>query len=259
MGNIQAQLTEQTLAAYTSVMNSAMNQVINDSRLNCSGINNFNLSTGQGCTFQLTNGTINFNQVVSANCQFNSENNTKIDNNFKNSISTTTKSFIDTDLQNSQGWFATAFSFQITGASNSTEVTNQIVNSISNDISNTCAAETNAYNNSNVNLCGVFDGVTFNFSQNANVTALVSCINRNVINIFVDNEVLNDLWSKTDSELASQQSGVDTITNNLVRYLIIGAIVIAVIVAIVFIIMAVTQRRDNDSIGDLDDLSSPPE
>lgn len=245
MGNIQSNVTKQTLADYTSFMNSAIQDAYSVSIADCAAANNLSVQTGggNGCNFEIINGSVNIDQTATASCSLSSTNINQTSVTFKNTITNKTKQFIDQNSQNKQGWFATAFSFQINGASNSTEVTNAISNSFVGSITEICRQEAQAMNSAKVLLCGIYNASAVNINQNATVTGLVSCINRNVTNVFTSNTVLNQLWQQTDQKLASEQSGVDSL---------VFWIVIAIVVGIIFLLIiayAFSGKKGEDDTG----------
>ena len=230
MGNVQANETKQILSSYTNVVNSVVANVYNKALANCSSSNNLMLTTGRDCVFNFSDGTMNFKQVAGSNCKLDSINTTELTSSFNTEIINKTRNFIEQNAKNDQGWFATAFSLQINDAENVTDVMNQITNSFNVNFTNQCQSISNALNNANVDLCGYFDKTTFNFEQNAFVTAITSCVNKNVMNMWTSNSVLNDLWSKTDQKLASTQAGFSFVW----LFLIIIALVILLIIGGIF-------------------------
>lgn len=236
MGNIQASETKQTLADYTQVVNSTVVNTFNTAIQQCTSGNTLALDTGNGCIFDFINGTFDVTQVANTQCTFNSQNVVNATSSFQNNIQTATKNFIDQNLQNQQGWFATAFSLQISGAENSTQVSQLVSNAFQGNFTNRCQATSNALNQATVNLCGVFDATTFDFNQNALTTALTSCANEVVTNVFTTNTVLNQLWSQTDQKLASQQAGVGSFIFYII-IAIIGFIVLMIVIALVYMLI----------------------
>ncbi len=231
MGNIQANETKQTLASYTNVINTAMFNAYNESVADCSASDTLEIDTCP--TFEIINGSLNVTQAAAANCKFSSENFNTFTAKFTTEVRTATKQFIDENAKNKQGWFATAFSFQINGASNSSEVTNKIMNSFRGSTTNICRSEAAAMNSAKLLLCGTFDGSAINVKQNSTVTSLVSCVNRNTEQAFVSNSVLNELFQKTDQKLASEQAGAGSFFAWIV-IAIVAAIILIVIVMIAF-------------------------
>jgi len=228
MGNIQSNATKQVLADYTNVVNSTVVNVYNSAAASCASANNFSLQTGGGsdCNFQMINGSINVTQTAGTNCQLNSQNVNSLSAQFQTQLTNNTQQFIQQNSQNKQGWFATAFSLQMNNASNVTEVMNQISNSSSANFTNLCNSVSDALNNATVKLCGIYDGSSFNLNQNALVTAITSCVNQNVVNIWTSNQVLNSLWQATDQKLASTQSGFS------LKWILIIVVVIVVLLLI---------------------------
>jgi len=234
MGSAQSNATKQILSDYTNVVNSTVTNVYSNASSSCGAINNFSLETGKDCPFEMINGTFDIGQTAGTKCNLDSKNVTDLSATFLTQLTNNTKQFIEQNEQNKQGWFATAFSLQIQDAANVQQVMSLISNSFSLNFTSLCSSVANAFNNATVNLCGYFNHTTFNFQQNAFVTALTSCVNQNVINIWTSNAILNNLSQKTDQKLLSEQSGVDftrifIIIGIIVAILLIGGIIIAVV------------------------------
>lgn len=242
MGNAQANETNQTMAAYTNIVNSTATSVYNQASQSCASGNNFTLNTGEGCYFESINGTFNVTQTAGTKCTFSSSDIASLNANFSNQLQNNTQQFIQQNSQSKQGWFATAFSFQVNGASNTTEVMSQMSNVFTQNFTNLCSSVANALNNATVNLCGIYDNTTFNFNQNAMVTSITSCVNDIVINVWTSNSVLNQLYQMTDQKLASQQSGFGSFLVWIA--VIIGAvIVLGIIIAIIFAVIKGRQKN----------------
>lgn len=229
MGNIQSNVTKQTLADYTNVVNSTVAKVFNNAAAQCASGNTFTLQTGgQDCTFEMRNGTINVFQTAGTNCKLDNQNITDLTADFQTQITNNTKQFIEENSKNKQGWFATAFSLQIQGASNIEQVMTQITNETKIDFTNMCSSVATALNYAKVILCGYFDATTINFTQNALVSSLTSCVNHNTINIWTSNAILNNLWQSTDQKLASEQAGL-----NFTWVFIISSIISVILLLII--------------------------
>jgi len=241
MGSAQSNVTKQTLASYTNVINTAMFNAYNESVGRCSASNTLVIDTCP--TFEIINGSLNVTQAAAADCQFNSQNFNTFTAKFTTEVRNATKQFIDENAKNKQGWFATAFSFQINGASNSSEVTNKIMNSFQGNTTNICRDESDAMNSGKLLLCGTFDGSAINVKQNSTVTSLVSCVNRNTEQAFVSNSVLNDLYQKTNQKLASEQAGVGSFFEWIVIAIVAG-IILLIIIAFVFNVSGGSGKAD---------------
>ena len=245
MGGVQATLTTQTLNDYTQYMNSIVNNVYQSNKAGCDANNNLQVTPGiivdengnqKECYFQFIDGNITINQKVNANCSFSSDNTSTITNTVQNQIQNSTKQFIDNDLQNKQGWFATAFSFQITGATNSTDVSNIISNSITNNVQQECSAIFQSAENGYLPLCGVYKDANIVYTQDGTVTGIVSCINKSVIANFISNSTLNQLYQATNNKLLSKQSGIGSVFKYIFYIIgaIIGCILLIIIIKVIF-------------------------
>lgn len=225
MGSIQSNITKQTLSAYTDVVNAVAVSVFNQAAQNCAAANTLTINTGQGgCFFQFLNGKINIDQIAGTNCKFNDQNIINLTSQFQNQLTTETQAFIQQNAQNKQGFIATALSLQINEADTVEKITNLISNSFQGSFTNICTATNQALNNASLNLCGIFDNSSIVVNQNAFVTAVTSCINEAVLNIFLKNEVLNKMATATDQKLYSQQEGIGSIFT--VIFIIIGVLVV---------------------------------
>lgn len=189
----------------------------------------FNFRTGGAkyCPFNFTNGVMSITQTAGTNCQLSSNNVNNLTSQFQTQLTNETQQFIQQNASNSQGWFATAFSLQIQGATTVDDVMNQIKNSTKGNFNNTCTSVSSALNEATVRLCGYYDSTTFDFNQNALITAITSCINQNVIDTWTSNTVLNQLWQQTDQQLASTQSGLS-----------MGLIILIIVIIVIVIILA---------------------
>lgn len=242
MGNFQSNTTKNMISAYTSILNNISLSVVNESRLGCNSSNFLNLQTGgatpeqSNCVFKLTNGDLIISQRAESKCQLVSENINDISSEIKNEVRTQTESFINADLKNSQGFFATAFSFQEVNLSNATEVADVISNSFAGNITNICTAQVNAFNHQILLLCGEYNNSNIIVNQDALTTSITSCINENIVKLYNNNVALKDLILKTDSKLYSEQKGI-----NIGQILLIIGIIVVVIIIIALIIYFATK------------------
>jgi hypothetical protein len=248
MGSIQSNITKQALSDVTNVVNQNVTNVINTSIADCAAgnVNSFTtgiLPNGTYCPFSFTNGTINLNQTVKANCVLNSQNTTQVVSDFSSLVNNAIQQAASQSGSSTQGWLATAVSFQVNGLETDTQIINNITNYVQNNVKNTCQSSSQAFNNGQVALCGVYSGSSFNITQDATVTALTSCINQTILDAFVNNSVLNQLSIDTDQKLTSQQSGI----GSFFIYIAIIFAVVAVLGIIGGIIYAVVQGKSSDT------------
>ena len=241
MGNFQSNKTRQMLAAYTNIVNEEVTKIYNSAVTECRAENRMKLRFGGGefCDFKITNGNINASQTSGTSCALNSQNVNKLNAQFTTELTNKLTSFIKQEQKNKQGWFATAFSFQMNEADTAEKVTNQITNSFTTDFTNKCEAVANAFNDKEAVLCGVYDTTTIDLSQNALVTMLTSCVNENTVSIWTKNKVLNDLWQATDQKLASQQSGLD------LKWLWIALAVVGGLLLVIGVFVLIMKARGN--------------
>lgn len=250
MGNLQSAVSKQVAASFTNVVNSTVNNVINQADLACSATDSFSLCTGcipaspsnptpATCPFSFTNGSFNISQTNALNCTLNSTNITSISNTLKTDLQTNISQWIQQNLNNFQGWLTFAFNTQAGQSTNIQQVSTDISNSITNNISNQCSAELGANTVGVISLCGYFDDVNFNFNQTNTLTSLTSCINKDVINNVESNQVINEMIQQTDQHFASQQQGPLTGAEEDIRVLIIVIAIIAGLLIIGGVIVAI--------------------
>lgn len=233
MGNIQSNVTKQTLSNYTNVVNNTVANVFNSAVQTCAASNYFTLETGGGpdCPFEAVDSKFDIKQTAGSTCKLDSVNINNLTATFKTELINNTRQFIQQESQNKQGWFATALSLQLSQASTVEEIVTQISNNFTANFNNNCSSVATAFNDAKVKLCGYFNLTEFNVGQNSLVNSLTSCVNQNTMNIWTSNSVLNNLWQQTDQKLASQQSGTFDL-----KWLFIG---IAGIIALILIILAI--------------------
>lgn len=244
MGNVQANQTKQMLSEFTEFVTNNTTTIVNTNKLNCTAGNvlRFNAGKGQDCDFDITGGSINLNQTASSNCKVTAEDINDIQAEIKNNISNLTQQFAEQASENTQGWLATAFSFQINQAENITQLSNLIQNNIQTDIENFCGGEILSTNNAIVNLCGTYDGTEINITQDVLATGIASCVNKNITAVFAENEVLNEVFQKTDQALASKQEGI----GSFFFWLAIAGSVLAVLLIIGSIFFFVLRGSGGD-------------
>ena len=233
MGSVNAIQTKQIISAYTSVVNSAVTNLFNTSNLVCNANDELTLNVGGGdCKFlpQIQSSTFNIGQQVKGDCSLNSDNVNKLNAQFSNTVKTTTEQFIKDNVKNYNGWLAFGFSLNIANASNADELSQTIVNSFQTDIKNACNAEITAYAQATINFCSDIVNSTINFTQDAAVTSITSCITRNVIDIFASNTVLTKFVQETDAHFANTNAGL----GSWIEYLLIGLVVIVIVIMIVY-------------------------
>ena len=248
MGNtIQSNITKQTLSDYTSYMNQAVTNFYNSALSTCGAGNTINfilgaIPGGGSCPMSFTNSQVNVSNVATSNCNLTqiSENSANVS--FKDFIQNYTKTFIDQNAQNKNGFFAVGFHVQKDTSETSTSIANTVSTYFDTNISNSCTNINNASNASNVVLCGVYDGDTFNFSQNAMATAMTSCINYNTLNAFSSDTSLNKFWSTTDQALHNRSLGLGSVIA------ILGVIIVAIVIILaILIFLDMKHKKESGS------------
>jgi hypothetical protein len=249
MGSGQSAITTQTLAAYTNIVNQVATNVYNQASQDCATQNVFQATFCP--TFNATDSGWTLNQQASTRCTFNNQNVANLNATFANQLQTTTQSFITDDLKNQQGFFATAFSFQLTDASTTQDIMNQMTNLFTSNFTNLCSAVSTSLNSGIVNFCGTWKNSPILINQNSLVTSITSCVNEAVANIWQSNQVLNDLYTMTNNKLSSTQEGIASIF----IYILIGLGILAIIGLIGGIIYAMINKGNKGSGTSLDTLT----
>ena len=203
MGNIQSNATRRLLAAYSDVVNNTVNDVFYSVAMICENTNKFQLQAGTDCKlFAILSPSIHLlPQVNGTNCRLDNDKIKTLMPVFRTLLIQNTRQFIQQNIDNN-GWFHTAYTLQ-TNAS-TVQFRDQIMMQMSDSYNDACTYVNNDLNNNLVKLCGIYNG-NFNFTQNALLLALISCVNRNVINQWTTNTQLNNLWQQTDSKLFNSQ------------------------------------------------------
>lgn len=245
MGSVQSEETQSMLSSLTQTINQTMNKVYNTTVLNCVAGGTLNVEFGVGCDFNAIGSNFTYVQNAQSTCQFSSENITQINETIKNTLTTTITDFINQNAKSSNGWFATALSFQIQGASTAEQISNLIVNSFQNNIINTCSAEIDALNNARLMICGTWTDSSIILSQNTVATATASCVNKQIVSIFTSNAILNNLYNQTNQATMSSNAGLESI----IEYIIIGIVIIAIISSIAYVLYQPSNTTPTNSYG----------
>jgi hypothetical protein len=243
MGNVQASVTKQTLQSYTEVINEVISDTYNEAIAKCNSQNILDVKTCPDFIIE-KGGNVKFRQTAISQCEQFADISNEVNENFQTVVENTTESFIENDLKNEQGFFATAFSLQEARNITVQDMSTEITNSFDESVTNICRAEANSFNQGEVELCGIVRG-NYDFSQDALTYALSNCVIRNIRNTITGNQVLNDIFAKTDAKLASKQEGLGSI----LRWLIIGGIVLGVILIIGLIIYFIISSRSSGGGG----------
>ena len=208
MGNIQGQLTKQALARYTTMMNSEIQNLANTLHKNQTA-KKFDMAPGKGgCYFDVVNGNVNMKSEAQSKISLNAQNVDQINKNLGKLVKNTTGKFIQQELASDpRGWFAKAFASKVSGIQNTNDLMNQLLGKTDITVDDLCKNLINTYNRGMVNLCGVYDAQSFDFNQDAFVTALGSCINSFMMHRWTTDSTLDKLWQETDKQLAGNVNG----------------------------------------------------
>ena len=248
MGNLQANVSKQVFSEFTEFISNNATNIVNQNQLQCSAGNTLGFQTGGGgdCEFYATNSRINIGQRATSTCMMSAENINQVQIDIKNNIATTVEQFAQQGSKNAQDWLALAVSFQINDVDNITKLSSLIQNSITTDVQNYCQNQVLATNNGIIHLCGSYDGVTFDVTQDAFATGIASCINKNIIHAFTANDTLRTIVQRTDQQLASQQAGLGSV---LFWLAIAGGILLLIIIIVVVVFLVISSRSGGGGGG----------
>jgi len=151
-----------------------------------------------------------------------------LQNQLQDNLSTRLNQWIKNNFNSNQGWLAIAFSSQAANNISTEEVSNIISQSVSANFQNQCQAFISGTQDGVVSLCGIYDNDNITIDQKAAISSFSSCINRNTINTFIQNNQLNEMAQTADNELKSSQEGLSSIF----RWLIWGAVIIGGLIII---------------------------
>ena len=257
MGNVQTNLTRQTITAFTEYLNTNITQITNNARANCVAGNILTLNIGgpncpSAATLPFEGIDLGIDQRALANCQLNAQFVSQLNTQIENQIENIVKNFIEQDLKNNQGFFALAFSGQANIAESTTQVSNRIANYVKSNIDTFCGATSIATNEQTINLCQPVLYSKIRLNQDASATAYVNCVSNTIVDAFIKDGALNELASKATQTAASKQEGLGSI----LIYIIIAAAIIAVIAIIGLIIYLVMSSR---SSGGATTVNMPPQ
>jgi hypothetical protein len=221
MGGIQSNVTKTTLSDFNNFMNSAAQSAYSTQNNTCTANNYLHLNTGlygpesdqKTCTFQI-DGTFNINQVVGTYCTMENYNQTNEGASFSNFIGSEVKNFIQQDLKNKNGWFATAFSISKNKNITADSIATAIQNQFNQNEQNTCSNYMASSNNMDISLCGYF-AADYNINQAAVTQGLTSCVNKMTMDTFTSNADLNTFWQDADQALANKNDGVESAISSL--------------------------------------------
>lgn len=240
MGSVQSTVTKQTLSDFTSTVNKTIMKSVNVSEAKCGTQNSLTVNYCQcpsGSPFQFCSevtGNFTSNQVADSSCKVIATSTFDTTSSFVNDTQKTVKNFIENNLQNKQGFFATGLSIDSVYNNNKNKLITDISNEMEITLSNTCKSYANANNVGIYTFCGRIDG-SINLDQNATSISMTSCVNKAVIDAFSSNTDLTNFYNSTNNKLKTQQSGF-SIFGNLWLYLLIFGVISLVIAGIIALV-----------------------
>ena len=246
MGNFSSQETNNIVNEFINQVNDTVAKVSNSSIVICSGTQS--LTVDYCPTFTCGGGTCNnnFSQDFNGTCSVNTQNFTSISATFNNEIKNTIDNFVDQQAAQSNGWLATGFNVAGEYINNTSDLKEQLQNLFNADIKDVCQADIAALQQGILRPCGYFpNGTTFNFSQNIGETALVFCINKNIINSFQNNSTLNNFVNKTDQVISQRNAGL----LDFLKVAIIAFAVVSIIGAIAYYYFSSSSRPRQEEYG----------
>ncbi|CAK7994509.1 Hypothetical protein POVR1_LOCUS33 [uncultured virus] len=229
MGNLQATVSKQVAEEFNNVINTVTSSARQTVSLSNVAVNDIRVVIGGvGCPITPNiGGDINLSQAQSSQYILTATNISLITATIKNNLTNALQQFTTQSSTSTQGWLSFAFSAQTAGSYTESDAINDIVNSISGNAAQACSNQVITQNGISLVLCGNVTG-SVNIDQDTAVTALESCINKQITNAFISNTVLNNIIQKTDQYFLSQQAGLDSIF----YYLAIAAVIIFIIIVI---------------------------
>lgn len=224
MGNFSSQETTDTVSEFLNAVNSTVIDIANSSIATCSGTQVLRVSS---CGPFVCTDTCNlsFNQSNNSSCSVSQTNVNSITVSFNNDIKNTIKNFIAEQAAQSNGWLATGFNVASEYIATTDELNEQLQNLFNAKISDVCRSNISSLQYGEVPLCGNFKNLNFDFTQDIVSTALVTCVNTNVVKAFESNSILNSFVKKTDQYLAQQNAGLlDFVTTAIIAFAIVAIV-----------------------------------
>ena len=238
--NLSNQYTQNTVDSLTSVVNQTVSNVLQTASTNCTSSNTYNalfgsyptsvnLQTGE-ITFARCDTNINsvdINQIATGSCNLSSGITSDVQANITNNLASNINTWMTQNAAQNNGWIGIGLNIASQEQINQVQLSTMIANTISSNISQTCSAFVAASNLFQVSYCGNYPNGVVN-TQQAISQNLTSCIVNNVVTLIVQNEVLNNIVTKTSQQTNQTNQGI----SDIFRWLVIGGIVIAALIII---------------------------
>lgn len=221
MGNYSSQETTNIVSEFISAVNSTVVNISNSAVATCSGTQTLNITFCP--TWYAPRSNFNFNQQFQSNCSVNQDNVNSISASFNNDLKTTIENFTKEQAAQSNGWLATGFNVANEYIANTDELNEQLQNLFNADIKNVCQSTIDALQSTRFEFCGNFQDARFDFTQDIGESAIVSCINQNMIKSLQSNSTLNNFINKTDLAISQQNTGLlDFVTTAIIAFAIVS-------------------------------------
>jgi len=247
MGSSQSTETSitQTIDAITQNISNIMLSIKQSSSQNCQVIQNQKVVIGSsyGCD-------ITINQTANTRCDLQS----MFAPNTSNSLQSIAKQAVDQAAQNSTKAVQdtlSAMSSQDTSTQVSVKVRikNLIENNISLELSNACISESTITQGQDFEIkfmdCSKKGSLTI--TNDADLVALSNCVNEAIANLIKNDEQINEVIQKTQTETDVSQRGLGAVIDNLVNsigkayaYTVIALVIVAGIALIVLIVLGLS-------------------
>ena len=226
---VEASQTQQTIADYTNVVNSVVQNAVNQSAATTAAFNQLDINLGEPpCLIGATIvGNVNINQTTNVTSNLSAVNTNSFSTNIRNNLQTQTENWINNNLQANQGWLAFAVGVATANNVSVTQIANDLANSVSDDVLNQCRSEIDEGNRGVVQFCGYIGG-DFNVTQSAAVTNITSCINNNVFRTVLNNQVIDNIIQQTNNKFLISQQGIW----GFLRWIVLIVVAIGIIAVI---------------------------
>lgn len=244
MGSSHSSTTiNETVDEVTKNTTNIMNKMTNNSSQVCNTNQQLEVTTGVGSVINCSNVTLG--NVLASKCDmsavFTQTGSTSILNTLNNAVDQASKS----SNKAVQGFLSTTVSDQNQNINMATHIKNVLSKNLTTNMQNTCIQNSNGDQNNKLVLNGTINcpnGGSLSAGNNAQVSALASCVTNQAIDILSKDDIINSAVQKLEASNSSKQTGPiqelgKAISDAIGQMGKIGAII--AIVAIVVVIGAV--------------------
>jgi hypothetical protein len=259
MGSNQSSTIENTIDIYNQNTFSEVQKLTNSANANCEAKQDINITILPGTHLDCGDGGLNVSQVATCTADlsssFTQDNKTQLKTVMQNALEQTANS----SQKAVADFLSTSFSNSNVNQKLSQHISNVIDTHIENIANNTCAASAKIVQNQTVNIGGAGTYIkagSCNFGQNAQASAIASCLTNSMLSTISDNTTLTQSIQDAASKQDSSQTGLGSLLSSLFNAytLIVLAFVIGVVVVIVMVIRmfhssAPLQQAASDNIS----------